>query len=194
MCDDTLPASATSTTTTTAPPTPPQIANGTGDSVLEVTFPAEPAIAHLIGRGSANFIVQSYDAAGQPLDLLVNTIGAYEGFRPLNFLNDQHTTRLQIQADGAWTVEIKPLRDAHTATVPGHFDDHGDDVVLLQGPTDTAHFVNTGGANFIVQSYGSTRELLVNEIGAYDGTVIIPSDASTVLEVQSDGAWSVDFN
>jgi len=25
-------------------------------------------------------------------------------------------------------------------------------------------------------------------------TVIIPSDASTVLEVESDGAWSVDFN
>lgn len=52
---------------------------------------------------------------------------------------------------------------------------------------------STGDANFVVNSYsGSSRQLLVNEIGAFDGTEIIPS-GTILFEVQSNGGWSIDL-
>lgn len=37
---------------------------------------------------------------------------------------------------------------------------------------------------------GNRRDLLVNEIGSYDGTVRLGSDA-LVLEIAADGDWTV---
>ena len=51
-----------------------------------------------------------------------------------------------------------------------------------------------GTANFVVIVYGASgRDLLVNEIGAYSGSVIVRGDAM-ILEIKADGNWSVDIS
>jgi len=113
----------------------------------------------------------------------VNAIGNYDGVRPLNFLTAAPpVARLEIQADGPWSFEITPAEQAPVVPVPGHVDGNGDFVGLLSG-ADTAHFVYSGDRNFIVHTYGNTQELVANEIGPYDGEVLIPND-TTIIEVQ----------
>lgn len=190
------PASAAGRAIATARPTATLVTfapirlNGRGDDVVRLSKPDVPAVVHLTHQGSSNFIVTSYDSDGARIDLLVNEIGRYDGVRPLDFALNEWTERLEIQADGAWTAVIEPITAATAVAVPnGGYNGRGDAVLLLTGgDPDTATLSHSGTSNFVVQAYGSTRHLLVNEIGVYNGTVIVPRD-TVVLEVVADGSW-----
>ncbi len=116
------------------------------------------------------------------------------GVRLLNLTTGDTPARLQVQASGPWSITISNANTAPVAMAPGHFDGIGDQVVIMRGKASTGRFHNTGDANFVVNSYSTTnRELLVNEIGAFDGTEIIPS-GTILFEVQSNGGWSIDLS
>ena len=71
----------------------------------------------------------------------------------------------------------------------------GDDVVegiALGDNIYRAHFTNSGKRNFIVREYdvNGERELLVNEIGNYDGYVLLVGDSPILFEIKSSGEWS----
>lgn len=72
----------------------------------------------------------------------------------------------------------------------------GDAVFIVAGgPTRVAIDAGGNSSNFIVTSYGRTRSLLVNEIGPYAGTVVVPSGGSAVvIEVIAGGPWSMTFS
>lgn len=184
-------SSGPSTRSTAAPITFSAIRlNGRGDDVVSLEKPDVPAILHLTHQGSSNFVVINYDANGETIDLLVNEIGRYDGVRPLDFAVGESTDRLEIQADGSWTAVVEPVTAAKSVAVPNSgYDGRGDAVLRLTGSDpDTATFSHGGDSNFVVQAYGNTRHLLVNEIGDYNGTVIVPRD-TVVLEVIADGRW-----
>lgn len=58
-----------------------------------------------------------------------------------------------------------------------------------------ASFQGTG--NFVIWAYDTygNRELIVNEIGAYDGQKLLQLDQETtiLLEVTANGPWSIDL-
>ena len=143
--------------------------------------------------GGDNFAVENYDDQGNQIDLLVNVIGSYKGTVPLDFLENESTTRLQITSSGNWTIELLPLTEVRQETIPSQISGVGDDVVYLNGTTPDLLKVEASSArdNFVVWSYGSDRTLLVNEIAPYTGTVIIPSDTK-ILVIQATGKWSLD--
>lgn len=97
----------TTTTTTTAPAPPPIHYDGFGDSVVDVV-PAvtKPAVAHIVYEGARNFIVESYSPAGGKIALLINEIGAYDGYRPLAFLPNGTVGQLSIESSGPWSIDI----------------------------------------------------------------------------------------
>lgn len=166
--------------------------SGRGDDVVRLDKPDVPAIVTLTHSGSSNFVVTNYDGSGNQIDLLVNEIGSYEGTRPLDFGASELTERLEIQADGSWTVLVEPISAAIPIRVPAsNTTGQGDMVLLLSGSDpDTAEISHSGESNFVVQAYGNSRRLLVNEIGNYSGTVIMPQD-TLVLEVVADGRWQL---
>jgi hypothetical protein len=132
--------------------------------------------------------------------LLVNKIGAYEGTVPLDFGDGEQTTRFQVTAGGPWKIEVLPISEIRRVGLPATFLGHGDDVILLDGPTpDTLKADNSqSDSNFAIIAYGNGRELLVNEIAPYVGTVLIPSDlplssGRLVLVVIAEGPWSLDI-
>lgn len=108
-------APGAATTTVPAAPRPtasPVVLRGTGQTATDaITLPAAINVAAFTHTGSRNFVVQVVRGTAQ--SLLINTIGAYTGTRPLTGTDP---LRLQIEADGAWTVTITPIACCATLT------------------------------------------------------------------------------
>jgi hypothetical protein len=185
------------TTTTTEPPTtttapPPVVYEGTGTQVVEITLPdpERAAIATITHTGGRNFAVWELDANLAQVDLLVNTIGNYSGNVLANATPDVTTTSLEITADGAWRVELKPLSAARR--FDGGIDGTGDDVVHYTGNPQVMALSHQGQSNFAVWFYAEdgASDLLANEIGVYNATVPVGAGPA-ILEITADGAWSI---
>ena len=72
---------------------------------------------------------------------------------------------------------------------------HGDDVVSGITVGDNLyriHFTHSGSRNFIVRSYDKTddKNLLVNEIGLYDGYVLLMGKSPFMIEINANGDWT----
>ena len=179
----------TTAPTTTAPPTTvaPVTYQGSGDFIQSITLPDPVSNAAVTHAGSANFVVKADDANLGSLDLLVNTIGNYQG----TVLLPDGTANLEISADGPWTVVISPAATARSFS-SGPITGHGDDVIIYLGDTKPAAITHTGQSNFVVKAYptsGGSADLLVNEIGPYNGTVRFPG--SSLVVITADGDWTI---
>lgn len=125
--------------------------------------------------GSGNFSVVSYTADGDRIDLLVNEIGNYSGRRPINLFDGDEVAFIEVSADGSWTIELQPIFYA-TQFVGSSVSGSGADVVIGPAPpsgTSRLEITHTGDSNIAVWVYSTDdRDLLVNEIGNYSGTVL----------------------
>lgn len=166
----------------------PLTQEGTGDTLIEL--PSTAGLVTASHNGSANFIVQVLDANNQSTgELLVNTIGAYSGQTAFGLNAFGEGARLQITADGAWSLQIAPLADAPELAPSGA----GDAVFLYSGDAGALAITHDGQANFIVMEHTDSMYsmgLLVNEIGPYSGTVPLTAGPS-VVTVMADGAWTL---
>ena len=73
---------------------------------------------------------------------------------------------------------------------------YGDDVVSdieIGNNIYRVHFTNDGYRNFIVYCYDNkgNPDLLVNEIGYYDGYVLLADDGPVSFEITSSGSWTM---
>jgi len=164
----------------------PVVIEGRGDDVIDVPVVTDvPVVATLTHAGTSNFAVVSYGESGGRLDLLVNEIGRYEGTVPYNFI--ESPAEFEISADGAWTVTLSDLRDqpVYAGTTTGR----GDQVLLVTADAGRLTATHDGESNFVILAWGSRRDLLVNDIGAYDGTVRLPE--AIALEINADGNWTL---
>jgi hypothetical protein len=126
------------------------------------------------------------------MDLLVNTIGAYEGTLPLDFMADEDTSRFQVESSGDWTIEVLPIIAMRGVAVPGTFSGTGDDVVLLGGTPDLLRIeAPNASSNFAIWAYGDRRDLLVNEIAPYSGVVVAGTN-TVVLAIKAEGEWTIE--
>lgn len=169
--------------------------SGSGDDVVNVNKPEGPAIARISTTSSGgNFVVWNLDEDGQHIDLLVNEIGKYSGARPIDIRDRDNTVRFEVNADGPWKIDVVPVSSAKKANVPGKVSGSGDEVILLRGDSpDTATISHSGDSNFVVTAYGTRGpDLLVNEIGTYNGTVVLGN--AEVLEIVAGGNWSIDIS
>lgn len=191
----------TQTRRPTATPTPlpePMVFTGTGDQVVDLDWDGS-ALLHITYTGSGNFAVWSYDDNGEVIDLLVNTIGRYDGIRPLDFSSADDTTRLVIESSGEWTIQVSPLDMMRGVELPATFSGTGDDVVYLIAPGRPDLLTidaSTATGNFAVWASSEHRDLLVNEIAPYTGTVMIPRDIPgsrhwVVLTIEAEGKWTI---
>lgn len=169
-------------------PVPPQEFTGTGQVVQDVQIDALSTLA-FTHNGSRNFQVWAYGADDQK-DLLVNTIGDYQGVRWL----EPGAYTLEIDADGAWTMAIAAMGLDQSAT--GAMQGAGDFVSgVFQSERGRAAytFVHEGERNFQVWLLcESNRDLLINEIGAIQAEAVVSTGGELCFwQVDADGAWTV---
>jgi hypothetical protein len=123
-------------------------------------------------------------------DLLVNTIGNYDGRVSTIFGNDKDKY-LEISSEGSWRVTFSPI-----IAMPELANNQvmtGDDVIALKSNALKLNIKNTGESNFVVRGITSDYkvDLLVNEIGNYEGTV--PNRDYKILVVESKGTWQISW-
>ncbi len=193
-------SSSTAAKPTPTPTPPPTVApvpadvvlTGHGDAVIKasaVDGAGEPGVATITHDGKSNFAVWTLDSNVNQLDLLVNTIGAYNGTVLFDKQSNQHTESLQITADGNWTVTLHSIRALRNFDATGTTG-HGDDVLVYRGSAGAATLTHDGSSNFAVWTYGDQTNLVVNEIGAYNGTVRW-TKGPEIVAVTADGNWSI---
>jgi hypothetical protein len=192
---------ATPVVTASAIPTPdpePAFAaielSGSGNSVPRFEIPEDTvAIAEITHSGGANFVVWTLDDSGAQTDLLVNTIGAYSGTLLFDEQLGSHSVAFDVEADGAWTIVVRPVTEAFSWDGAETLSGTGDDVAILEPPSSglkSVDLTHQGDANFAIWAYGSTTDLLVNEVGQYSGEVLLP-DGTFLLEITANGAWTI---
>lgn len=171
--------------------------SGVGDSVPRFDIPeGVPAIAAATHTGGANFAIVTLSEAGEQNDLLVNTIGNYSGTVLFDEQDGQHSVAFEVTADGPWTITVRPVTEARSWDGETALVGASDDVVRVDPAVSgllTADVSHSGAGNFAIIAYGGGpfgQELLVNEIGAYNGEVLI-GDGTFLLEVAADGSWSI---
>ena len=172
--------------------------SGSGADVIPLSVPGDGgALVDLAHNGSSNFIVQSLDAGLQLIEGLVNEIGPYSGRRGLNvghfsFGEPDIVRHLEIDADGSWSITVRPLSQARA--VEPALNGNGDDFVRFTAPTPiTMRSTHDGSSNFAIWSLepsGALGDLLVNEIGVYNGTDPVARGIK-YLDVIADGAWTM---
>lgn len=164
--------------------------SGSGDSVI--SLPAEQGIITASHSGSSNFALTVLDGSNEMAELPVNTIGSYEGTTAFGISSlSGESVSLEVTADGAWEITIAPIADAPELSDPQ--ESTGDGVFRYTGDAATWDVSHDGESNFSIVQAGDGLmgwNLLVNEIGAYEGAV--PATAGpAVVTVNADGAWTI---
>jgi hypothetical protein len=185
-------------TATSTPIPEPIFLTSVGDSVFDIQKWEGPAILKIKYTGGGNFVVRNYPAdSNDYYDLLVNTIGAYEGTVPLDFRDGEQTARFEVKAElsGAWEFHIEPLANARIEQIPGTISGNGDDIVFIGGGIPDTLTVDASQAesNFVVRAIANARfDLVINEIAPYTGTKIL-NPATIALIIKATGPWSLEI-
>jgi hypothetical protein len=80
---------------------------GNGDGVIDgVMLRSGLVRISATHEGDSNFVVWLYDESGQPVDLVVNEIGPYQGERAIPIAQSGEYV-IGVQADGAWSIIVE---------------------------------------------------------------------------------------
>jgi len=181
------------TTTSAAPAVEHKSYKGSGDDIVTLEGLDGPALLRIKASGGeyTHFAVTSLGSDNEPIDLLVNTLGPYEGTVAVA-LDDRVPVALEVKASAAWTIEQAPLSEAPRLEVPGTIEGKGDSVVAL-APGAKKLTISGGKADthFAVTQYGGLfPDLLVNEIGSYKGTVRANPEGG-YLVIKASASWTI---
>jgi hypothetical protein len=199
--------------TPTPTPTPqPQTFTGTGDkATAKFQLNQGLAVFDLEHSGKSNYAVELLAEDGSLVDVLVNTIGSYKGTVAIGVQTksligaEPGSHMLNVKADGNWTITLRYPDLSKGAGLPQTFTGQGDAVsppFLLTPGLANFSLSHSGRANFAVILYyaaGEMVDVLVNEIGAYQGSTAVGVQKGSllgaqpgvhVLAIHADGDWS----
>ena len=195
---ETTTTTAVITTTTTAAPVLMAEGSGNGNALVEFSIEKTATAVTFTHEGSEAFLVRDLDVSLEPMGVLIDTIGHYEGTRPLQW--EAASGGFEITADGSWTYAVFNIDYARHEDCP--FEGNGDDVVLindfkggnLKEPADRPVAIEfNGDTKFDIWIYGfGTPQHAVDANGPYQGIIPV-ADGMIIWEfVANGGAWTID--
>jgi hypothetical protein len=110
---------------------------------------------------------------------------------PVDFLDGERTTRIQVECEGNWHIELRPLESLAIVEAGATRAHRGDDVFAVRSP-DTATITGNGESRYFgVRAYVAEDSPagLVNTTDPYQGEVILPRDDVVIIEVTAVGDW-----
>lgn len=193
-------STATPIPTITPIPEPSPISlSGTGQTATQ-KFRLEKGLSifEMKHFGSSNFAIWLMNSQGQKEELLVNEIGDFDGSKAYG-IEKAGDYLLDISADGPWSVTIKQPRPINADPVPLTLTGQGQKatkIFYLNKGLARFEMKHDGSSNFaiwLMNSQGEKEELLVNEIGTFDGSkaVGISRAGGYILDIAADGNWEV---
>lgn len=169
--------------------------DGAGDDVRILDAPIETIAVAIVDGSDADSNLQlwSLDQNGERLDLLVNAIAPYAGTVLLEGYQDP-VSAFEVTASGPWSILIRDLNGLPALNEGEPFAGEGD-AVILSAPTSgltTLEVASSGQSNFQIWGYGDRKDLLVNDIAPYSGTVRVAS-GTELFTVSAQGPWVLDL-
>ncbi|MDP3984157.1 MAG: hypothetical protein Q8Q52_04025 [Acidimicrobiia bacterium] len=213
------PTTTASTTTTTAAPqaqADPITYSGSSSDVVEfdqatLEIIANGAVFTFQVAGDGNNIIYGLDESFEQTKLLVNAIGNESGQRFINVF-DAGPVGLEIDVGGSWDITISPfarilppstLEDFYVPMVDttGTYDPASVRSIAITGPAAlllktedrTADITAVGDGNLVTYALSAATDevdLLVNEIGSFEGTVLLPDCSMTCFLDISEGEYT----
>lgn len=179
-------------------PMPIELSGTSQQASQKFTLENGLSIFKMTHSGTSNFSITLMDSDGQRVELLVNEIGKFDGAKAVGIAKKGEYV-LDISANGKWTVKIEQPRPTTADTKPRTFTGVGQQVspfVQLNKGLATFKLKHTGKSNFsvlLMDKKGNREELLVNEIGDFDGSkaVGISKSGLYLLDISADGEWSI---
>ncbi len=140
------------------------------------------------------------DGNGERVDLLVNEIGSFNGSKAVRIDSDGEFV-LDITASGSWTVKIEQPRPKSAPGIPKTLSGKGQqasEFIDLDSGLKTFKMTHSGQSNFAVMlldNEGHRVDLLVNEIGSFDGSkaIGVSSSGIYILDITADGDWTISI-
>jgi hypothetical protein len=174
--------------------------------VLDLAPVPDPLIPHIVTithDAARHFSVWLKDAAGENVDLLANESGVFSGTMELGGgISSREDIKaggfLVVEADGNWTIDIRPITEAATWDGSSVVSGTGPQVLYVPGGVKTAiptAVTATGGkSHFSIWTEGRGRDLLVNETAqAYSGVVLVAARTLLVsIDAGQDLTWTLD--
>lgn len=147
-------------------------------------------------RGSRNFIVYLVDAETGDEELLVNTIGDFDGTVATNVPSGDYL--IDVQADGSWEAGIEQPRYSQVEVSSLPADASGEDFAVLgpyqfEGVTQFTIDAQTDSnvIVYLLDHRGNQVQLLVNEIGPHEGSTTIRQQGVGLIYVEAEDSWTV---
>lgn len=161
---------------------------GSGNDTVDFQVPDDLAtVLHFTHDGTSAFTVQTNNAEGEPIEMLVDTEGSYDGSRAVNLIVEDVISGIEVVADGDWSITATYLgsleRDLDEAS------GSGDDVLLMDITNPAMTITHDGQSEFYVFLWAfDSQGFLINDSGPIDTTVSVPL-GGVVIEIHADGNW-----
>jgi autonomous glycyl radical cofactor GrcA len=183
-------------------PTPESIAlSGTGqEATSKFSLEKGLSIFRMSHDGDSNFAIWLLDDEGDKVELLVNEIGSFDGSKAV-CIKKHGDHLLDISADGRWAITIEQPRPSSAPSVPKALKGKGQqasEAFSLDKGLARFEMTHDGDSNFaiwLLDDEGDNVELLVNEIGNFDGSkaVSIRKSGIYLLDISADGNWEISI-
>ncbi len=157
------------------------------------------SIFELENTGTGHFGIWLMDDMGNKVELLVNEIGPFDGSKIVR-IDRASEYILDVSAEGSWKVTIKqprPTTAPETKSFSGRDQQYAGPFYLDSGLTKFK-LKNTGSGHFgiwLLDSEGNKVELLVNEIGPFDGSKAVGLSISGIyyFDISAQGNWEISI-
>ena len=189
---------------TEAPPTEaatvepaPQTLQGSGQQVSgAVNLEEGITVFRMTHDGTSNFAIFLLNqSTGEQVELLVNVIGSFTGGKAVG-IEAAGPYVLDVTADSNWTVTAEQPRPASAPAAPQAFSGVGQSVpapFMLNEGLATFKMTHDGRGNFgifLLDAEGGLVELLVNEIGPFDGSKAVSVTGIYSQPLQESIFWT----
>lgn len=171
-----------------------QTFSGSDDEVVTMTPFKDPVLVTATYEGDSNFIVYPVDGSGKRGFSWFNEIDSWSG-RIFQIGVTKPWAAFAVETTGNWTITISPLSTAKVIN-PKSYSGSGADVIKFNKASKGLKkltVTHDGESNFFVRpisSKGRQGFSLVNEIGEYSGTTLLPND-TLYLAIIGDGNWTI---
>ena len=147
--------------------------------------------------GNRHFSIWLKDDKGNNVNLLVNEVGSFDGSKAVEIPNDGDYY-FDIDADGKWSLEIEQPRNPSTDPF-SHFFGVGQSsspLFTLDKGLVIIKMKHSGNRHFSIwlkDDKGNNVDLLVNEVGSFDGSkaVTVPKTGTYIFDIDADGEWDI---
>lgn len=169
---------------------------GSGDATVALPEGAEEGTVTAVydGGGNSIFSIDVIDDNNESTgDFLVTTMGDYQGTTAFGLYDlGNEPDSLKITADGDWEITIASFEQTPYLELPA--EGQGDAVYRYDGGAADWTLTHDGDSVFTVGHFPFTGipdfNLLVMEMGRYEGTVPVTDDVA-VVTITADGSWTI---